>query len=234
MSELHEDDFLDNEPEVIEEVEIVEEAAEAEAEETPETEPQAEETEEVVAEESEVETTATEKEPWTLSAVLDEREKRQKWEKRARELEERLQAQESPESDISIFENEQGAKDQLRQEFQTELQTTLLKTQRAYAVRELGAELVEAAEKWYSETGMQSPYVWEEVHNSDLKFHRAAELFKEDIARQDPVAHKEKIISDYLAGLEEKPKKSSIPSLASKRSAGATSTTDDSDDFLKD
>ena len=113
MSELQDFDDLLDDPVVNEtEVEIVEEAAEEPEQASPETEPESEET----VEESKVETTTTEKEPWTLSAVLDEREKRQKWETKAKELEEKLKAFEKPDDDISIFEDEKGFVSRQKQE----------------------------------------------------------------------------------------------------------------------
>ena len=231
MSELREDDFLDNEPE--QEVEIVEEAAEPEAEETPETEtPEAEETEEVVADESKVETTATEKEPWTLSAVLDEREKRQAAVKRAEELEAKLKAYETPESDVSIFEDEKGFVEKQEKRTAEALRNTALNMSEAFAESVYGEEKVSAAKQWMMTEGIKSPYALERFNAAKLPFHEVVKLFDDDQVRRDPEGYKAKLREEILAELKQKP---SIPSFASKSSAGSKpKTAVGDDDFLKD
>ena len=167
MSEVQQEDFqdiFDSEPEA--EVEIVEEAAEVEG--TPETEPEPEnETEEVVAEEPKAETTTDEKESWTLSAVLDEREKRQKAVKEAEELRERLaKYEESKEADVSIFEDEQGFLAKQEQKTQEALRNTALNMSEAFAEEVFGSEKVAAAKQWMQEEGIKSPYVIIQTFNN--------------------------------------------------------------------
>ena len=234
MSELREDDFLDNEPE--QEVEIVEEAAEPEAEDTPETEtPEAEETEEVVADESKVETTATEKEPWTLSAVLDEREKRQAAVKRAEELETRLKAYETPESDVSIFEDEKGFVEKQEKRTAEALRNTALNMSEAFAESVYGEEKVAAAKQWMQTEGIKSPYALDRFNAAKLPYHEIVKMFDDDMARRDPEAYKAKLREEVLAELKEKKPPPKTPSLASKRSVGDTHThTEDFEDILKD
>lgn len=236
MSELH-DDFLDDEPEV-NEVEIVEEAAEeTEEPETPEVEP--EETEESAsdkdeAEESKDETTASDKESWTLTAVLDEREKRQKAVKEAEELRERLAKfeAEKPDDDVSIFEDEKGFLAKQERKTQEALRNTALNMSEAFAESVFGEEKVAAAKQWMQSEGIKSPYALEQFNSAKLPYHTIVKLYDDDQARRDPEAYKAKLREEILAEIGKK--KPSTPSLASKRSAGSTSTHDDSDDFLKD
>jgi hypothetical protein len=226
MSELHEfEDLLDESPEP--QVEVIEEAAVEAAEETPvEQEAEAEES----AEESQVETTATEKEPWTLSAVLDEREKRQKWEAKAKELEERLKAFEQPKDDVSIFEDEKGFVQRQKQETEIALRNTALNMSEAFAESVFGAEKVAAAKQWMINEGIKSPYALEQFNAAKLPYHAAVKLFEDDQARRDPEAYKAKLREEVLAELKKKP---STPSLASKRSvAGPHKASEGFEDIL--
>lgn len=230
MSDLHEfDDILEDEPE--QEVEIVEEAAAEPEQETPETEPESEE----VVEESKVETTATEKEPWTLSAVLDEREKRQAAVKRAEELEAKLKAYEKTEPDVSIFEDEQGFIQRQKQETEVALRNTALNMSEAFAESVYGEEKVAAAKQWMINEGIKSPYALEQFNAAKLPYHAAVKLYEDDQARRDPEAYKAKLREEILAELQEKKPKPSTPSLASKRSVGdAHKGHDDFQDILGD
>jgi hypothetical protein len=231
MSDLHEfDDILEDE--VVEpQVEIVEEAAAEPEQETPETEPESEE----VVEESKVETTATEKEPWTLSAVLDEREKRQAAVKRAEELEAKLKAYEKTEPDVSIFEDEQGFIQRQKQETEVALRNTALNMSEAFAESVYGEEKVAAAKQWMINEGIKSPYALEQFNAAKLPYHAAVKLYEDDQARRDPEAYKAKLREEILAELQEKQPKPSTPSLASKRSVGdAHKGHDDFQDILGD
>jgi len=230
MSDLHEfDDILEDEPE--QEVEIVEEAAAEPEQETPETEPESEE----AVEESKVETTATEKEPWTLSAVLDEREKRQAAVKRAEELEAKLKAYEKTEPDVSIFEDEQGFIQRQKQETEVALRNTALNMSEAFAESVYGEEKVAAAKQWMINEGIKSPYALEQFNAAKLPYHAAVKLYEDDQARRDPEAYKAKLREEILAELQEKKPKPSTPSLASKRSVGdAHKGHDDFQDILGD
>jgi hypothetical protein len=232
MSEVQEDfqDIFEDEPE--KEVEIVEEAAEPEAEETPpEAEPEAEE-----AEESEVETTATEKKEWTLSAVLDEREKRQKAVAEAEELRKELAKYkaEKPEDDISIFEDEKGFIARQKQETEVALRNTALNMSEAFAESVFGEEKVAAAKQWMINEGIKSPYALEQFNAAKLPYHAAVKLYEDDQARRDPEAYKAKLREEILAELQEKKPKPSTPSLASKRSVGSKTEAEDFDDLLKE
>jgi hypothetical protein len=224
--------------EKVEEPEV--ETVEVEAEETVEaTEESQEETE---VEEAEVETTATKKEEiGTLAGMLDEREKRQAAVKRAEELEAKLAALETPQNDVSVFEDEKGYTEQQDEKVSSKVNEAVLGMSRAYAVREFGEEKVAQAEKWYADEGMKSPHAIDRIHKSDLKFHEAVNLFDEEQARLDTEGLEAKVEARIRAEFEakyssepEEPRKPIKPSLASARSTGkdAVSTTDDFEDIL--
>ena len=112
MSEIEQldDSFLDNAEVAETVVEVAEpEVIETKEAEATEVETKVEATEEKAEEvkEPEVETTATEEKSWTFSQAMDEREKRQEWEKRAKDAEEKLAAQ-NPESEVSVFDDEEA------------------------------------------------------------------------------------------------------------------------------
>jgi hypothetical protein len=189
--------------------------------------------------EPEVEPTTTKKEDWTLSAVMDERDKRQKAVAKVEELEAKLAAYETkPEdADISMFEDEPGHVAQQEQKTEAKIQSEVLKLARSFAIRELGLERVEKAEKWYAAEGMKSPYAIDRINNADLKFHEAVELHEADMARSDPEGYKAKVYAEveakYLS--ENKPEPTITQSLASKRSAGEPAKlSDDPVDILGD
>ncbi len=199
-----------------EEPEVVEESVKTE----PETKP----------EES---TTDSKQESWTFSQAMDEREKRQKEKKRADDLQLRLDALEKPADEVSVFEDEPGFKAQLEQKSDQKLANAMLAMSRAYAVRELGEDIVAETEKWYADEGIKSPYVSNQVDTAKLKFHKAVLLMQEDKARQDPETFKAKYEAEVLEKLKaegwtppqetETDSPSITPSLASSRSAGSKS-----------
>ena len=226
MSDLNEfDSLLDNEPEA--EVEIVEEAAE---EEQPEPEPETPE-----AEESKEATTATEEKPWTLAAVLDEREKRQAAVKRAEELEAKLKAFETPESDVSIFEDEKGFVEKQERKTQEALRNTALNMSEAFAESVYGEEKVAAAKQWMQTEGIKSPYALDRFNAAKLPYHEIVKMFDDDMARRDPEAYKAKLREEVLAELKEKKPPPKTPSLASKRQSGVEQTDSENfEDILRD
>jgi hypothetical protein len=211
------------------EVEIVEETAEATPE-TPEAEPVAPE---VV--EPKVETTATEEKPWTLSAVLDEREKRQAAVRRAEELEAKLKAYEKTEPDVSIFDDEKGFVERLKHDTDVALRNTALNMSEAFAKKEFGADKVAAAKAWMISEGIKSPYALEQFNAAELPYHAAVKLYEDDMVRRDPEAYKAKLREEILADLKKEKPKPSTPSLASKRSVGDTHRGPEGfEDLLKD
>ena len=218
MSELNLDEVYEEqvaEPEV-ETVEV-----ETDETETVEAEPEKE------PEKTEEPTTDSKKEEWTLTAVMDEREKRQKAVKENEALKQKLAVLEKPQEDVSVFEDEKGYTEQQEQKVDLKVNEAVLAMSRGYAVREFGEEKVAMAEKWYAEEGMKSPHAIDRVHKSDLKFHEAVNLYEEEQARLDPDSFKAKMKAELLAEIEaeqsgksEEPQKPITQSLASKRSAG--------------
>ncbi|MBU8921782.1 MAG: hypothetical protein KOO63_08180 [Bacteroidales bacterium] len=185
----------------------------------------------------EVETTATtkpEKDEWTLTAVMDERDKRQKAVQRAEDLQAKLDAIEKPD-DVSVFEDEKGYTEQQEQRRQAELGNAMLEMSKAYAVRDLGEEVVTKAEKWYADEGMKSPHAIDRIHKASLKFHEVVDLYNEEQVRLDPAGYKARLKAELMAEIKsEEPVKPITPSLASKRSAGGTekTTNEDFEDIL--
>ena len=236
------DSFLDNEPTEVEETEVVTETVETEEVKTEETEEtKTEKTDEVKADEVVVETTATkEKDSWTFSQAMDEREKRQKVSAENEELKAKLAGFEKKD-DVSVFEDEAGFKQQLKDDSKIELDSAILGMSKAYATRELGAEVVEKAAAWYAEEGIKSPYMMQQIHDSNLKFHKVVELYEQEQNRLDPEAARAKMKAEIIAELkadttEEKPDKPITPSLATSRSSGTETTTvaESLEDILKD
>ena len=232
MSEVTLDDVYAEEPVKVE-TEVVEEAVEeVKAEDT--AEPETPE----VAKEPEGETTAPKKDEWTLTAVMDEREKRQAAVKKAEELEAKLKAFEAPpEEEVSIFTDEEAWKTQQENKVQQELRNTALNMSQAFAEEVFGSDKVAQAAEWMKNEGIKSPYAVNRFNGAKLPFHEAVKMFDEEQARLDPDAYKAKLKAEILEELKsEKPDDTPDPipsSLASKRSASkATETSDDWDDIL--
>jgi len=229
MSELEDyQDIFEDDPE--EKVEVVVE----EQVEEPETTEEPEKVEEV--EQPKEPTTDSEKESWTLSAVMDERDKRQKAVKEAEELRERLKAYEKPEDDISVFEDEQKYKSQQEQKIQQALRNTELNMSQAFAETVYGEEKVSAAIEWFKNEGVQSPTALKRFNGAKLPFHELIKMHEDDAIYRDPEGYKARLRAEIEAELAAKPgKKSVTPSLASKRSVGDSKpSTDDFEDILKD
>ena len=234
MSELNLDEVYEEqvaEPEV--------ETVEVETDETETVEATEEKTDEVKETEAKTEesTTDSKKDDWTLTAVMDEREKRQAAVKENEALKQKLAELEKPQEDVSVFEDEKGYTEQQEQKVDLKVNEAVLAMSRGYAVREFGEEKVAQAEKWYAEEGMKSPHAIDRVHKSDLKFHEAVNLFDEEQARLDPDSFKAKMKAELLAEIEaeqpEEPQKPITQSLASKRSAGkATEAPEEFEDML--
>ena len=231
-------ELLDKEDVTEVEVETVVEA-EAVAEEVKAEEAEAEtETEEV---ETEVEpeqeqTTGSEKEPWQLSAVLDEREKRQKAVAEADELRQKLKAYEQPEDEISVFEDEQGFKTQQQNATQAALRNTELNMSQAFAEKEFGEEKVAAVADWFKKDGVQSPAALKRFNEAKLPFHELVSMYDDDLIMRDPAAYKAELLAELRSELENETKpEPNTPSLATSRSVGEKSISSDNfEDILNE
>jgi hypothetical protein len=229
MSEIDTlDDIYTEEPV---EVEVEPEAVE---------EPVAEEATEEAPKEAEPEgkTTVPKENEWTLTAVMDEREKRQAAVKKAEELEARLaEFERKTEEEVSIFTDEEAWKAQQENKVQQELRNTALNMSQAFAEEVFGPDKVAQAAEWMKNEGIKSPYSVSRFNSAKLPFHEAVKMFDEEQARLDPDAYKAKLKAEIMEELKQVPeedKPDPIPSsLASKRSAGkATETSEDWDDIL--
>ena len=210
---------------VEEEVEVKAEEAEVETEEVETTEEKPEEPEQ---------TTGSEKEPWTLSAVLDEREKRQKAQEEARILKEKLASYEKPADEVSVFEDEQAFKTQQQQATQQALRNTELNMSQAFAEKEFGEEKVAAVTEWFKKDGVQSPAALKRFNEAKLPFHELVKMYDDDLIMRDPAAYKAMLLDELRAELEAE-KKPSTPSLASSRSVGEkTISSDNFEDILNE
>lgn len=239
MSEISLDDayteVAETEVETVETTETETEEVEAEAE---------TETEDSTTEsKQETEVEKPEKESWTFSQAMDEREKRQKFETENIELRKQLEGQNRTD-DISVFEDEKGFRDQLKTESQQELANAMMNMSQSYAERDLGKEKVDAAVDWFKTEGPKSPHMMNRFQNSTLQFHEIVQMHSEEQSRLDPEAAKAEMKAEIIAELKAESDESSekteekreaiTPSLASKRSTGKDSaaTADDMEDML--
>lgn len=231
---LDKEDVTEVAVETAEEAEAVAEEVKAEEAET-ETETEEVETEETTEETAE-QTTGSEKEPWQLSAVLDEREKRQKAVAEADELRQKLKAYEQPEDEISVFEDEQGFKNQQQNATQAALRNTELNMSQAFAEKEFGEEKVAAVAEWFKKDGVQSPAALKRFNEAKLPFHELVKMYDDDLIMRDPAAYKAELLAELRSEIEnEKKPEPSTPSLATSRSVGEkTISTDNFEDILNE
>lgn len=229
MSQIEEESFeFEDEmtQQVAGEVELAEKVAETKASDPDQVDIPVEAVEEPAKTDTEVEpevsTTDTKKEDWTLSAVMDERDKRQKAVAKVEELEAKLATYETkPEDEVSIFEDEGAWKDKQDEKLQKEVRNTSLNMSQAFANKEYGKDKVAEATKWMQDEGVKSPYIVNEFNNAELPFHKLVELYEADKVVRDPEAYKATLKAELLAELKATtPEKPITPSLASKRSAG--------------
>ena len=171
----------------------------------------------------------SEPESWTLKAVLDEREKRQKYEKELAELRKQLEAKEEKAKRPDVFEDQDGAFKYLEDRISgIEMQT------RFNMSRELMSSLkddYEQREAQFLELAQQNPALQEQLrgHPNPAKF-AYEQAVKAEKAKQlesigDLDEYKAKLKAEILAEIEAertegKSKPSIQPSLATTRSAG--------------
>lgn len=231
-----------------EELSFLEEEAEAEAPEAVEPDPveepeKAEATEE--APEAEPEPTG-EKEAETppvqqeaqhipITALLDEREKRQEFERRAaemerkvKEFERKLQEQQKPEAKApDMFEDPEAYQRHQQQQVQSGFWNQTLNTSEMVARSQHGAEVVEAATQAFMEAAQSNPGLQHELRAQQhpyqfvIDWHKRQQVLEQ--VGTDPEAYKAKIREEIMAELQgSKPAQQSAPpkSVVSAPSAG--------------
>ena len=182
--------------------------------------------------EQEEPTPDSESEPWHITAVLDERDKRKKAEAENAELHKRLDTA-TPEDGISIFDDEGKWNEQQQQAAQTTRANDKLNMSEALAIREFGKDKVNEAIEWFKTNAEKSPYLVQRFQNAELQHHEIIDMHSEDQARAemaDPVKFKAQVKAEVLAELQaeseaedktnEEISESITPSLAKQRSAG--------------
>jgi len=218
--------FLDDEHEATEAEHAEEQPEQLEAKEETEASEQPEQAESKGEEEAEPPAVSEEKQQGQvpLSALLDEREKRQKYERELEELRQWRQQQETqrqPKPDF--FDNPEAALSQVQQTTQQQIIASKLQTSKFLAEREYGADLVKEAYAYFD----QNPQESHALLNEPSPFHAAVEHYKRQKAVQeigaDPEAYKAKLRAELEAELAQKaPQKPAAPprSLASAPGAG--------------
>lgn len=172
------------------------------------------------------------KEHWTFSQAMDQRERRQKAEHRVEELKQQLADLQPKDDEISIFNDEDGWKAQQEQKLNTTLRNEKLNMSQALAEDSLGTEAVDEAVTWFKEEAPKSAYLADRFNNAKLPFHEVVKMFKEDKARRvDPDVLRSEIKAEILAELktestEKEPDKTITPSIANKRSGSSNETGD--------
>ena len=234
--------FLDDE--TVEEPEVTEEV---EAEAPPQEEPQPEPSAEVEVEAEAEQTGETKSEPPSpesdpqqtapITALLDEREKRQEAQRRAeeadrkmRELQAELQSFKQPKVEApDWFEDPQAAARHQAQTVEQQFQHRMMQQSRFWAEREFGADEVNAAVAYFDQHPEQS----QQFQSHPSPFHAAVEFYKRQqvVAEvgSDPEAFRQKLREEIRAELEAEYKnaapvqsrpKAPPPSIASAPSQG--------------
>lgn len=217
--------FLDGEtveePEVTEEPEQVE--AEAEAPPKTEAEPTPKEQPEPKAKEAEAEEQTGEKDPGLtpepepqesksipVTALLDEREKRQEAQRqyqeeqrKAAELEARLRELQRPKENApDWFEDPAKAASYQTQQIESQFQQRLMQMSKWQAEREFGGEVVSEAVAYFD----RHPQASQQFLSHPSPFHAAVEFYqKQKVAEEigtDPEAYKQKLRDELRAELE--------------------------------
>ena len=162
-----------------------------------------------------------------LSALLDEREKRQKFEREVEELRRWRAQQEAQRQKPDFFENPEAALSQVQQQVQQQMVAEKLRTSRFLAEREFGPDLVKEAYAYFDQNPEQS----HALINEPSPFHAAVEHYRRQKLLTeigtDPDAYRAKLRAELEAEIARKapPKPAAPPrSLASAPNAGGETT----------
>ena len=159
-----------------------------------------------------------------LTALLDERERRQAAQRELDELRRWRQQQEKPQQKPDFFDNPEAVLAQQQQQYERRLMAEKLQLSRSLAEREYGADVVQAAYEWFDQHPEQSQAL---VHEPS-PFHAAVEHYKRQQALSeigsDPdqwrQAERERLRQEVQAELAQKKPAAPPRSLASAPSAG--------------
>ena len=237
--ELSLDEVLGEKPEATEEVEETEATTEVaeEAETSTEATETAAETEETDAEESATPADEEKDQSWHLKAVLDEREKRQAAQRKAEELQAKLDALTKGEepSRTSIFDDEGKFRSELLSDVERTELNSRLNISQGLAEDKWGEAKVSESMAKFRELVKENPGLWDEIKDAPLPYFKLVRIVeRHDRAKEIEALTSEdyetklraKIRAEVEAELKgkqdaDKQKRESItPSLASKRSTG--------------
>jgi len=228
--------FSEDEPKPLEDstgAEEAEEVTEEETEEETETEAQAEEEEESEGDGSPPEPTTV-----PLTALLDEREKRQNLERRLEAIE---KSQQPDEETVSVFDNEEEALNQRLTRAEQKIRTELFARDVKKAERKLGKEVVDNAIDWFNDAAKSSPALLKRFSDAFQDPEEIVDMHKEHLKVQqlsDPKyveSLEREIEKKVLARLKkEAPEEEDTPtpSLASTAKSGGEEAEEDSLDAV--
>lgn len=160
-----------------------------------------------------------------LTALLDEREKRQKAEKERDDMARAMQAfraAQQPQPDIAT--DPQAVLAQLEARVRQETIVQKVQTSRFLAEKEYGADLVKEAHAFFDE----NPHLSQALLNHPSPYHEAIAVYKRHKALQeigpDPDAYeaklREKLLAELQANLTPQPPKAPPPSMAASPATG--------------
>ncbi len=173
-------------------------------------------------------------EPWHITAVMDEREKRQKAQKELDELRKELESLKGDKAEKpSVFENEEGFRNDLLSEAQENWLNDRLNMSQALAEREYGKDKVAESIETFRTLAQDNPDLRTKFSTAALPFHELMDIVSkhnELKAMENVDDYRAKIRAEERAKLEEEmkaklaaesQKRDAItPSLASARSSG--------------
>jgi hypothetical protein len=178
-------------------------------------------------------------EAWHLTAVMDEREKRQAAQRELEELKKQLEAAKTPKQKTSVLEDEDKFRNEFMEEVRNDLMNERLNMSQAFAEREFGKDVVAEKVKTFKELAANNPELRARFASAPLPFHELVSIVNKhaELKELENVdAYKEKLRAEVRAELlkeseekqqgEAKKRESITPSLASKRSAGGVKNSD--------
>lgn len=175
---------------------------------------------------------------WQFSQAMDERDKRQKFQKENETLRQQIADQKEPEDEISVFDDETGYKQQQDAKMQTAVNDVALNMSQAFAEEAFGEDKVAEAIDWFKTEGAKSAFTVNQFNASKLPFHKLVSMHNEDKDRRNPDEFKARLKAEIMAELKGEEKTEESPaitsSLASSPSASEITKVEDMQDILGD